>query len=332
MINNLSELATFTFWKSYWITMRPYLLFVSAAAGVVGFVVGPQRGIGVSLAVFSVFFLSYGFGQALTDCFQMDTDSLSSPYRPLVQGVISRQSVMMVSLAGLLGEGIVLFLLNPLSLIFTFLAVFGLATYTYFKRKWWAGPIYNGWIVALLPLIAILAAQGKRPSSAFIDMLSANKVIILIMLSVFFSYANFVLMGYFKDISADRASGYNTFVVVYGWKKAAAASDVLALLSLIFPAWVIFSIWPKIGFNGWSWAAVFIYLAGLAAVVTAQLGIHHIKDENKAYRPISFIVRGFILLHLAEICALRPIWLPWIVLFYLAFELVLAKRPERRQV
>ncbi len=56
MINNLSELVTFNFWKGYWITMRPYLLFVSAVAGMVGFVVGPQRGVGVSLAVSQFFF------------------------------------------------------------------------------------------------------------------------------------------------------------------------------------------------------------------------------------------------------------------------------------
>ncbi|MBM3297987.1 MAG: penicillin-binding protein 2, partial [Candidatus Aminicenantes bacterium] len=46
-------------------------------------------------------FLSYGFGQALTDCFQTDTDSLSAPYRPLVRGTISRGQVLAVSLGGL---------------------------------------------------------------------------------------------------------------------------------------------------------------------------------------------------------------------------------------
>ncbi|MFQ5721486.1 MAG: hypothetical protein ACE5GI_03250, partial [Candidatus Aminicenantales bacterium] len=177
-----------------------------------------------------------------------------------------------------------------------------------------------------------MVAHGKRFSVNYLSSWSNDKVIFLIMLSVFFSYANFVLMGYFKDISADQASGYNTFVVVYGWKRAAVASDALALLSLVFSAWVIISIWLKSGFSGWGWVTAVIYLAGLIAIITAQLDIHRFEDENKAYRPISNIVRGFILLHLGEICSLRPIWLPWIVLFYLSFEFVLAKRPERRQV
>jgi len=39
--------------------------------------------------------------------------------------------------------------------------------------------------------------------------------------AVFFGYANFVVMGYFKDISADRATGYRTFPVTFGWRAAA---------------------------------------------------------------------------------------------------------------
>ena len=36
------------------------------------------------------------------------------------------------------------------------------------------------------------------------------------MAATFFGYANFVLAGYFKDIEADRATGYRTFPVVFG--------------------------------------------------------------------------------------------------------------------
>jgi len=69
------------FVRAYITTMRPYLLFVSGAAGLVGLSFVPG---GASLRVvlaFSALFLSYGLGQALTDCFQTDTDALSAPYR-----------------------------------------------------------------------------------------------------------------------------------------------------------------------------------------------------------------------------------------------------------
>ena len=76
------------FWRAYAITLRPYLFFVSGAAGLVGLAMTdlPPLAFG---AAFLAFFLSYGLGQALTDVFQRDTDALSSPYRPLVRGEIA---------------------------------------------------------------------------------------------------------------------------------------------------------------------------------------------------------------------------------------------------
>ena len=69
--------------------MRPYLLFVSGASGLVGLALADSL-VGPSLLVAALpFFLSYGLGQAITDTFQTDTDALSSPYRPLVRGAIS---------------------------------------------------------------------------------------------------------------------------------------------------------------------------------------------------------------------------------------------------
>lgn len=329
MKKHYTELTSLTFWKAYWITMRPYLLFVSAVAGMAGFAAGLQRGIGVTIGVFIVFFLSYGFGQALTDCFQMDTDSISSPYRPLVQGLINRGNVMLVSLAGLFGGCVFLFLLNPLTLLFTLLSVLGLATYSYFKRRWWGGPFYNAWIVALLPFIGNLASKGTDPVVSFSF---ENSVLLFIMLSVFFSYANFVLMGYFKDITADRASGYNTFVVAYGWRKAAVGSDIFALLSLVFSGLGISVVLRNEIFFSWRWISIPIYFYALLELILAQVGIHRTRDEKEAYRPITHVVRGFILLHLAEICSIRPEWIPLLALFYIGFELVLKKRPEKRQV
>ncbi len=317
--------ASFGFWRAYWVTMRPYLLFVSGAAGMVGFAAGPVSGNVAALAAFLAFFLSYGFGQALTDCFQMDTDSISSPYRPLVRGLISRLQVLVVSLIGLLACCGVLFLLNPLTLAPGLLCVLGLATYTWFKRRWWAGPLYNGWIVALLPVIGTTAASGRGVLPSY------TPVTLAIVLSVFFSYANFVLMGYFKDISADRASGYNTFVVVYGWAKAAVASDVLAAASILASGYalhgVLFST-PPAG----AWLAVPILLCAGVILAAAQVGIHRVRDERAAHGPIASVVRAFVLLHCAEICVLRPAWVVAGAVFYVAFELTLRTRPEQSQV
>ena len=69
------------FWRAYFIQMRPYLLFVSGIAGLAGIAMAAGAdlpGWKIILAFIPVF-LGYGFGQALTDCFQTDTDKLSSP-------------------------------------------------------------------------------------------------------------------------------------------------------------------------------------------------------------------------------------------------------------
>lgn len=314
------------FWNAYWVTMRPYLLFVSGVAGMVGFATGSDTGIWPSLAVFLAFFLSYGFGQALTDCFQMDTDAISSPYRPLVKGELSRTDVLLVSLAGLLACCFVFCLLDWRTLFPGFGAVIGLATYTYFKRRWWGGPFYNAWIVALLPVMGALAASGAERS------LGSSPILIPVVFSVFFSYANFVLMGYFKDISADRASGYRTFVVVYGWAKTAIASDLLAVASIIATAYGLTRILSEECAPSLSWVSVPVFSAAIIMLIRAQVGIHRIRDERKAHGPISNVVRGFVLLHCAEICAVRPLWAVPAMVFYAAFELVLSARPEQSQV
>ena len=59
------------FWAQYVTTMRPYLLPVSALAGLAGMALADVPlgwRWGVSLAVFT---LLYGLGQALVDCFQI---------------------------------------------------------------------------------------------------------------------------------------------------------------------------------------------------------------------------------------------------------------------
>jgi geranylgeranylglycerol-phosphate geranylgeranyltransferase len=329
MEKEYANLFSLTFWKAYWVTMRPYLLFISGSAGIAGFVEGPERGIVVTLGVFFAFFFSYGLGHGITDTFQMDTDSLSSPYRPLVRGIIRREHSLLVSLVLLVVCCAILFLLNPWILLLGLICVLGLVTYTYFKRRWWGGPFYNAWIVALLPIIGKLAATG---SSASLPSIFEKGILLPVVISVFFSYANFVLMGYFKDISADRSSGYNTFVVVFGWKKAAVGSDVFALLSVFATGWGISSILLTEEAFSMRWLSVGVLLCAVIILFLAQVGIHRTRDENEAYRPIAYVVRGFILLRLAEICALRPSWIVLALLFYVAFEYMLKKRPEKKQV
>ena len=125
------------FYKSLLVHMRPYLLFVSGVAGIAGMAITDMDKVpfGIFLMAFIPFFLGYGFGQALTDCFQVDTDSISAPYRPLVKGEVTPKAIGIVSLTGLILISITIIYLNPYNILWCILTITGLATYTYFKKN-----------------------------------------------------------------------------------------------------------------------------------------------------------------------------------------------------
>ncbi|HTW91766.1 MAG TPA: UbiA family prenyltransferase [bacterium] len=326
MADSTAGFLTLRFWRAYLITMRPYLLFVSGTAGAVGLAFIPTPVYWRVVLVFFPLFLSYGFGQALTDCFQTDTDSISSPYRPLVRGEVTRGSVLLVSLAGLIIGTLIVGYISRVALCLSALAVLGLLTYTFFKRRWWGGPAWNSWIVALLPLVGRNADSGYRMTGFFNWTDPHVLAFSLAVAAVFFGYANFVVMGYFKDISADRQTGYNTFPVRFGWVANAIFSDLLALgITLGAGAAIVLSgpVKPLAGI---------VFLAGFVINLWAQVAIHRIRDEAKSHGPIANVVRAFVLYGMAVVLALEPGWVIPAFVFYVLFEVVLRIRPERAQV
>jgi len=321
-----SGLLTVRFWRAYLITMRPYLLFVSGTAGAVGLAFIPLPVYWRVVLAFFPLFLSYGFGQALTDCFQTDTDSISSPYRPLVKGEVSRRNVLFVSLVGLMLGVLIVGYLSRVALGLAVLTVLGLLTYTFFKRRWWGGPAWNSWIVAMLPLVGRHADPSYRITGFFNWSDPPALAFSCAVAAVFLGYANFVVMGYFKDISADRQTGYNTFPVRFGWVANAVYSDLLALGVTIFSGAAIIlggRVNPL---------ATAVFLVGFAVNLWAQIAIHRIRDEAKSHGPIANVVRAFVLYGMSMVLAFKPGWVIPVVVFYALFEVVLKLRPERAQV
>lgn len=264
-----SKIFSLEFVRSYIVTMRPYLLFVSGITGIAGLSFSAELSTGSTFLLSLVFFLSYGFGQALTDCFQTDTDSLSSPYRPLVQGKISKKNVMITSLIGLSFCGIILFIYNNINLFLSILSVFGLITYTYFKRRWWGGPFYNSWIVTVLCIIAFFSGiNDSTINSLFLP------TFIFTLITVFFGYANFVLTGYYKDILADKATGYNTLPVVYGLKLSSIVSDVFAAVEVIGCYAVLYFAFLKTGIQSIDILPLIFAAYGSYLITKAQARLH----------------------------------------------------------
>lgn len=321
----MQTIRSMTFPRAMLITMRPYLLFLSGITGAAGLAAAPEASIAIVLPVFLASFFSYGFGQALTDCFQTDTDALSAPYRPLVQGTVRKSSVLTASLVGLTLCSLAFALGNNVNLILGLVAVCGLATYTWFKRRWWGGPWYNAWIVVLLSVMAYLAGSGGTIASLPVSLIP-------LILVVFFGYSNFALAGYFKDIAADRQTGYRTFPVVFGRKAASLVSDALAVAATVALVVLLSHTWP--GSHSWKellGSAAFTVLGGVHMVV-AQVLLHRNSEDKDAHRPIRNVVQGYILYLSAAAASMQPSWTLPLVAFYAGFLLVLRNRTERSQI
>jgi 4-hydroxybenzoate polyprenyltransferase len=311
--------------RAMWVTMRPYLLFVSGITGIAGMALSPTTSAFPIISVFIASFFAYGFGQALTDCFQTDTDAISAPFRPLVAGKVSRKAILGLSIAGLTCCVIIFALRNPWNLAVGITSAAGLATYTTFKRRWWGGPWYNAWIVTALCVMGFLGASGKTPTAfpaPFLPMLAA----------VFFGYANFVLSGYFKDIDADAATGYFTFPVMFGRKAAAIASDVLALLFLASSTWAAIIVLGSQQVGPGHLSALLFAVPGVAYLVIAQIQLHRNRTDIEAYAPILRVVNAYILLLSALSTLLRPDWTLFLAVHYTLYVFVLSRRPEVSQI
>lgn len=310
------------FSKSLLIHMRPYLLFVSGVVGLSGMAIAPINDLNwlTFLFAFIPLFFGYGFGQALTDCFQTDTDSISSPYRPLSKKEVSPFAIGLMSALGLLLIALMLIIQNPYNIVWTTLSIAGLSTYTYFKRHfWYAGPAYNSLIVMLLPIMGYFAL-----SKGSLALLSNPNLWFICGLS-FFSYANFVLIGYLKDISADRKTGYNTFPVVFGWTPTIWLGNINLLFATTFCFILV----------GWQNPLSFsIFLSASIIGIFGQLKGHFTREkiESNASIPISCTVRSLLLWHLAVILHLHPEWLLFGIVFYALFELILYVRPRKDQI
>ncbi len=319
MRNHPVPMLSLDFLSAYAITMRPYLLFVSGITGLAGLSLAPSIPPASTLLLATVFFLSYGFGQALTDCFQLDTDTLAAPYRPLVQGIVRRSQVLVVSLIGLIMSGLVVAYYNVLNIPLALLTVGGLATYTYFKRRWWAGPFYNAAIVGLLLLIGYAAGAGAAGFT-----ITASLPAIGAILVTFFGYANFVLTGYYKDISADRATGYNTLPVVAGLRTATAVSHFFAALTLAGCVVAVAASARDIH-------SLLFLCAGATATIVGQVRLQQV-NEATAYKAISPVVHSYILYASAVAVANRPAWFLPLTLFYLGFLGAMNSRPMQGQI
>ena len=150
--------------------------------------------------------------------------------------------------------------------------------------------------------------------------------------AVFFGYANFVLVGYFKDIEADRQTGYNTLPVVFGRRTSSVVSNVFGLLAIISAILVFtYSLSPEELLHNKIFALL-ILAAGIIGMILCQIFVHFIKSDDESSKAINLSVHAYILL-LAALVVLNKIeWLIPMIIFYILFNLTIAFRPSKNQI
>lgn len=148
-------------------------------------------------------------------------------------------------------------------------------------------------------------------------------------LAVFFGYSNFVLSGYFKDITADEATGYNTLPVKFGRKISAAVSSIFAFLMIIFSSIIIFQKFPAL-ISGIP--SLLFFLFGFTAALTAQYRLHKVHSDEDAYKAILPVVHSYILILSSIALSQKPGWLIPLLVFYFGFSLILKLRPSKQQI
>ena len=176
--------------------------------------------------------------------------------------------------------------------------------------------------MALIPIMGLLAAGGVAARVSLRLALVAG--------ATFFSYAVFVLLGYFKDIDADRATGYETLPVRHGRQLSVLVSAVSGLVALGCVAGVL-----TISTQPPAPAAVIalaFVLAGCLFTLRAHARMWSVETDAAAHPAIGDSVRAFVNLHLGLAVWLQPGFLAAAPVLVVLFEIALASRPERSQI
>ncbi len=145
------------------------------------------------------------------------------------------------------------------------------------------------------------------------------------MASSFGTYAVFVLLGYLKDVEADRATRYNTVAVRFGRRAAVVWSASFAALGLAASGWLV---QPRLTVS----AGIALWSVGAVMLVGAHVLAWRSMTDNDAWPGIQTSVHGFVAVHLGEAAAIEPRWTLMAWILFGASIVAMFRRPVLRQV
>lgn len=208
--------------------MRLYYAFITGIAGWIGvsfyhFIMPEHVDYWRSSLILVMLFLSWGINQIINDYLGLPEDRINAPNRPMVTGELHPNGALALSIALLIGVGVISFLLNPWSLIPLAVGVVLNIIYEYAKSWSLLGNAVFGASIAMCTAYGFLAA-GPLPDPVFTS--SRISVVVLVaLLNACMTYYT-----YFKDYKGDAAVGKRTFIVRHGLVTARYAGIAIAFL------------------------------------------------------------------------------------------------------
>ena len=204
----------------------PHYLLITIFGPISAYMIitGSIPGVAVIPIVLALSFGALGFN-TINMVFDEKIDRITKPLRPIVRGVISRKSAIIISflfyflsLAISLSVNFTVFLLMILFFILTFTYSF---PRIYYKKYFWASSFCGSIVYGVIPFLAVQSITSAEFSPHFL---------------MFFFLLYFIISNCkdFEDMSGESMHGIKSIPTVFGAKKSALIIIFSEFLLLFF--------------------------------------------------------------------------------------------------
>jgi 4-hydroxybenzoate polyprenyltransferase len=293
---------------SYFTALNPTVFFLSGITAIVGVAFVPNVPAMAGILIASAGFLAFAFA-----------DSVSESTHASLRGESEMQDIATVGLIGLTAIAMIFVSFSPTTIVLFIAAAGAYGSNAWFKRRWWAGPLWKASIVVLLAMMSSMAARGATVNNPLAPDTSRSGLLVAFGV-IFFGYANIVLISYFQKIAADRAERNDTLPVRFGRRVASIVSDVLALLTvaLALLAWDLIG-----GFRAVPAPAILFLIAGIVEAIHAEWNLHHVHSDRTAHYATQPADSSYVLLLSSIVLVLEPTWSVGMALYLVCYVLAL---------
>jgi 4-hydroxybenzoate polyprenyltransferase len=312
--------------RAYIRLLRFHFAPISLAAGLAGMVVAPRSATPASIVVgVAVCAFGYGIGQVINDFADREADAVNAPDRPFVTGELHPARSLAVASGSLVAMLVAAAVVAPAVDLWVLVALAGHLLYAATKRLPLVGNLVNGADLAVFTLIGAAAAAPER------GWLDVPSPVLVTAGLIALAFTGFSVIAYFKDISGDRAAGYNTLPVALGARRARWFAIPFPVAAVALAAAVAYGNPGALGVEDPN-VAFAVLLA--AAAVAFGVSLAHVisAPEERAYEALLWVTRGLVLFELALGAIHRSaLFLALVVPLFAFMEATLAATRPKRQ-